>query len=105
MPVTGTLYLDLSWERPAGTDFNPHFTDLEQGAVRRMRQDASRLEWVPDGVKVVVYVGARHYLPDGFILEQLRDASERLNIDVRGTDPEAIRTVMDAIRVGASVVA
>lgn len=83
MPVTGTLFLDISDEGDWGDD----------------RRRLEPLQRTPDGAHVVIDVGARWTVSvDG--AEWIHPHADRLDVEIVGTSPDAVRHWCSAARLG-----
>lgn len=84
--VTGACYVDLSTEP----------TDVFDN---RDRRELAALEFVPDGARLVVFVGARRWVTDD-AARWLHNQSDRLLIEVQGSPNGDVRRWVEAIRTG-----
>jgi hypothetical protein len=83
--ITGTVYVDLRTE-PVGYDDS------------RDRRRLAALDACPDGSRVVIDVGARSFVYD--LPYWLRGHADRLVIEVRGTDADAVAKLIRVARAG-----
>ena len=85
--ISGTVYVDLS-----ASDYS---TQLQ----RSDRYLLDVLNRVPDGARVVVDIGSRqHVTQDAAVW--LHDHDHRLDIEIRGTIPEAVAAFIRGGRAG-----
>lgn len=86
--ISGTIYVDLS---------------MADGSTERgQRPDRYLLDVlprVPDGARVVVDIGNRQRVSQDAAV-WLHDHNHRLEIEIRGTNPEAVATFIRAGRAG-----
>lgn len=89
--ITGCIYLDLTFDPMAVAP-----GELHDAHDRRVLQ---RLSSCPDGVRVIVDIGRRKWVTHDAAV-WLHEHDHRLQIEIRGEDPDAVRQFIRAGRAG-----